>query len=278
MPYRLGLPAWAFPGWKDRYFNGKRPMLEGYSQVFNAVEGNTTFYRTPSDSIVAKWADIVRERDFRFCLKLPRDITHEQRADLSGLRQFLRVIEPLGNALGPLFVQFPATVGPQHLDEIERLFSELPKGMPAVIEVRDPLFFSAPAKLQPLLERYRLGRVVLDSRPLFQGDLTHPDVQAARHAKPDLPILPEVHNGLEFVRLILHPDLPSNDQYLDEWATRIAASLRAGHQSYMMIHCPNNDHCPVLAAAFHSRLQTKPGMEALEVLPTWPVPQQGQLL
>lgn len=278
LPYRLGLPAWAFPGWKGRYFSNDQPMLDGYSRVFNAVEGNTTFYRTPSDRVVAGWSDIVRERNFRFCFKLPRDITHEQRADLAELRRFLRVVEPLGDALGPLFIQFPATVGPQHLDEIERLVNELPRGLPAVLEVRDPLFFSAPDTLRSLLDRYRLGRVVLDSRPLFQGDLEHPDVQAARHAKPDLPVLPEVYNGLEFVRLILHPDLPSNDQYLDEWATRIAASVRAGHESYLMIHCPNNDHCPALAAEFHSRLQTKPGMETLAALPAWPVPQQGRLL
>ena len=253
-------------------------MLASYASVFNTVEGNTSFYRIPDADTVSAWRDAVSGRDFRFCFKLPRSVTHERSPNFDDLQRFLRAIEPLGEHLGPLFVQLPATIGASHIGELEKLFDRLPSQQRAVIEVRDKEFFTDPSILESLIDAYSLGRVVLDSRPIFQGDHTHPDVQAALHAKPDLPVLPDVYNGLEFVRLILHPDLPGNAPYLREWASRIAASLQAGKTSYMMIHCPNNLHCPPLAEQFHDGLRAEPGMELLERLAPWPVPQQGQLI
>ena len=47
MPYRLGLPAWAFPGWKGQYWTASPSTLANYSSIFHTVEGNTTFYGVP---------------------------------------------------------------------------------------------------------------------------------------------------------------------------------------------------------------------------------------
>ena len=63
--YRLGLPAWAFPGWKNRYFADRPSTLASYAQVFATVEGNTTFYRTPDEKTIANWQRAVAETDFR---------------------------------------------------------------------------------------------------------------------------------------------------------------------------------------------------------------------
>ncbi len=278
LPYRLGLPAWAFPGWKGRYFPPDRPMLESYASVFNTVEGNTTFYRIPDARTVDTWRAAVAGKDFRFCFKLPRSVTHERKPDTADLDAFLRAIEPLGEHLGPLFVQLPATVGPQHLDDLGRLIERLPTDRAHVIEVRHKAFFKEPALLHPLLERFGLGRVVLDSRPLYEGDRRHPEVLDALHEKPDLPVLPEAYNGITFVRLILHPDLESNAPYIDEWARHAADFVTAGHDTYMMIHCPNNLHCPPIAVDFHAALRGMAGMQSISSLPPWPVPQQGQLI
>ena len=60
--------------------------------------------------------------------------------------------------------------------------------------------------------------------------------------------------------------------------SRVAASLREGDRVYMMIHCPNNLHCPAFARDFHERLRREPGMTALPPLPDWPLPRQRELL
>ena len=278
LPYRLGLPAWAFPAWRGRYFPTEETTLAGYARVFNAVEGNTTFYRIPDADTVRRWRAALAGRDFRISFKLPREVTHEPIPDLAAARAFLRAIEPLRDHLGPLLLQFPATVGPENLKTFEPVFSALPGGPGHVLEVRHPRFFTEPALLEPVLRRFGLGRVVLDSRPLYQGDRTHPEVTRALHEKPDVPVLDEVYAGILFVRLILHPDGTSNRVYLDEWADKVSAHLNLGRRVYMMIHCPNNLHCPEFAREFHGGLRQRLGAKHLPGLPDWPVPQQTPLL
>lgn len=252
--------------------------LAGYAQVFNAVEGNTTFYGVPGPRTVRTWLTAVHGTDFRFCFKLPREITHEGAKDARLLRGFLQAIEPLGEHLGPLLLQFPASVGPDELAGFERLFERLSADHRHVLEVRHPAFFSAPGILDDTLHRHRLGRVVLDSRPLYEGDRSHPDVLEALHEKPDVPVRPVVYNSLSFTRLILHPDTDSNAPYLREWADRSAEYVARGIQTWVMIHCPNNAHCPDLALRFHRMAQGRAAGTVFPDLPPWPVPQQASLL
>jgi uncharacterized protein YecE (DUF72 family) len=273
--YFLGLPAWAFPGWNKRYFTDKASRLASYARVFNAVEGNTTFYQVPDRDTVKRWRDAVGDVDFRFCFKLPREVTHEQKAHGRMLERFLDAIEPLDKRLGPLLVQFPATFGPADLEISAAWLRDLGERRRYVIEVRHPAFFDEPDLLEPVFES-AAGRVVLDSRPLYEGDRSHPDVLAALHRKPDVPVDPELPGDAAFVRLILHPDLDSNRRYVDEWAGHVAGYVRRGVETYMMIHCPNNLHCPPLALEFHEALCNR--LDGLGPLPAWPVPEQLSLV
>ena len=276
--YFLGLPAWAFPGWKDRYFADRPSRLASYSRVFNSVEGNTTFYRTPDADTARRWRDAVADRPFRFCFKLPRDVTHEQRPDLAALDGFLDAIQPLSECLGPILVQFPATLHPDDMEKFHPVFSRLSESHRFVIEVRHLSFFDEPGLLEPVLERYGAGRAILDARPLFEGDRGHPELLAALHEKPDVPVLAETYNGLTLVRLILHPDIVSNRAYIDEWSSRVAEYLGQGVTTYMMIHCPNNLHCPPLALDFHESLRREAPDFGFTALAPWPIPQQGDFL
>lgn len=276
--YFLGLPAWAFPGWKDRYFTDTPSRLASYAQVFNTVEGNTTFYRVPDEQTARRWRDAVAGTRFRFCFKLPRAVTHERKPDLEELQRFLSVIDILDDALGPLLVQFPATIGPKELEYYEPVLEAICERHRFVIEVRHPSFFEEPSQLEPLLERYEAGRVVLDSRPLYEGDRSHPEVLEALHEKPDVPVLPTVYNGIFFVRLILHPDIVSNDRYIAEWASNVAAFLADGVEAYVMVHCPNNMHCPPLARDFHDVLRRTNSVAQPAELAPWPLPTQMTLV
>ncbi|MEO0617208.1 MAG: DUF72 domain-containing protein, partial [Pseudomonadota bacterium] len=143
------------------------------------MEGNTTFYRTPDADTVARWRDAVRGTDFRFCLKLPREVTHEHRPDLGALSGFVETVSPLAPHLGPLLVQFPADVGPRELDRIDAVLTRIDGRLDAAVEVRHPSLFTEPERLLPLLQRHGASRVSLDARPLHQGDTTHSEVQAA---------------------------------------------------------------------------------------------------
>ncbi len=90
-------------------------------------------------------------------------------------------------------------------------------------------------------------------------------------------MLSTVYNDLVLIRLILHPDIVSNGRYIDEWSARVASFLESGADTYMMIHCPNNQHCPLLARDFHRALQSHCKSTAHADLPAWPVPEQHGL-
>jgi len=275
--YYLGLPAWAFPGWTGEYFPAPgptSPTLAHYASVFNTVEGNTTFYRVPDTPTVQRWQEAVSGTTFQFSFKLPRSITHESRPDWRALAQFIDVLAPLGDHLGPFLVQCPASLGPDALPQLERLFGQLPQHLRYVLEVRHPAFFDNPEQLEPLLARHGAGRVMFDSRPIYQGDSEHPEVLAARHKKPDVPLLDTVYNDLVYARVVLHPEAESNGKFIAEWLDRMNAYLTAGHDIFFMMHCPNNQHCPAFAADFHEQLRERAG---LPPLPPWPLPQQDSL-
>ncbi len=84
--YHLGLPAWAFPGWRDDCFPAKPSQLVNYAKVFNTVEGNTTFYGIPDSGTVDRWRADVAGTDFKFCFKLPQTVTHERNPNWQDLR------------------------------------------------------------------------------------------------------------------------------------------------------------------------------------------------
>ena len=276
--YYLGLPAWGFPGWTGSYF--PRPgvgtsTLHYYAQVFNTVEGNTTFYRVPDPDTVSRWHEGVAGRTFRFSFKIPKTVTHQRQPNWDDLRQFLTVMEPLGEYLGPFLVQFSAGLSPDDLPVLERLMQRLPAEHRYVLELRHLAFFSQPELLEPLLEQHRAGRVMFDSRPIYQGDREHPEVLAARHKKPEVPLLDTVYNDLVYARVVLHPDPSYNTAFVEEWLQRTSVYLDAGHTVYFLVHCPNNQHCPKYAEAFHQALASR--RSALPTLPPWPMPRQDSL-
>ena len=113
---------------------------------------------------------------------------------------------------------------------------------------------------------------MFDSRPIYREDSQHPEVLAARHKKPDVPLLDTVYNDLVYARVVLHPDPSRNAPYVSDWLERCQRYLAAGHTVYFMMHCPNNQHCPAFAEQFHDALRD--AVPALPPLPPWPVPQQ----
>jgi uncharacterized protein YecE (DUF72 family) len=83
-------------------------MLEYYSKRLNGVELNGSFYRTPPESTLVNWAAGTNPT-FRFCMKAHRGLTYSADAfDRVGLARIIgERLEPLGDRLGPILLQFP---------------------------------------------------------------------------------------------------------------------------------------------------------------------------
>jgi uncharacterized protein YecE (DUF72 family) len=68
--YLVGTGGWA-------YFKvPNKPSLKAYSEIFNFVEVNYTFYQYPSIQTVERWRRTV-PRDFTFSLRCHQDLTHK---------------------------------------------------------------------------------------------------------------------------------------------------------------------------------------------------------
>ncbi|MHA2407767.1 MAG: DUF72 domain-containing protein, partial [Candidatus Ranarchaeia archaeon] len=124
--YRIGSGGWAYfkiPG---------KPPLEAYSQIFNFVEVNTTFYQIPKLDMVKSWRERVPE-DFEFSVKCHQDITHTHQfsPNETVIDSFQRLVE-ICNILESRFLIFetPASLAlnPKKIAEIRDFFSTITYG------------------------------------------------------------------------------------------------------------------------------------------------------
>ena len=148
----LGTVSWAKHDWVGPFYPADvKPaeLLENYARAFRTVEIDSTFYSIPQRSVVAAWRDRT-PKNFVFAAKVPRVITHQK--VLSDCQQelssFLTNMEPLGEKLGPLLLQFPyfnknIFASREHFDRLLRPFlSCLPKEFRFALEIRNKNWIS----------------------------------------------------------------------------------------------------------------------------------------
>jgi uncharacterized protein YecE (DUF72 family) len=266
--FYLGCAVWGYKGWVgDLFPTGtiSRQFLRIYSHRLTTVEGNTTFYATPDQATVQRWLAETPER-FRFCLKLSRDISHNGPLlpQIPLMSEFVERFQPLGSRLGPFFLQLPPAYSPRQISDLEGFLeawvsNPITANYRLAVEVRHIDWWSLPNEglLMNLLDRYGVGRVLMDVRPLNLGPLpgAEEDLAQARDRKPDVPLHVQHASDIVLLRYIGHPDLQLNGPLLDEWAEQIAAWLRAGVTVYAFMHCPQEEQSPRLCRELQQRLK-----------------------
>jgi uncharacterized protein YecE (DUF72 family) len=140
----IGTSGYNYPEWKGSFYPEKiKPadMLTFYSQQFDSVEINYTFYRMPNAKTIDGWMAATPD-DFRFVLKAPKRITHERRLKDFGdtLAVFVRLASGLEGKLGPLLFQLPPNLK-KDLPRLEAFLDELPDTARAAFEFRHESWF-----------------------------------------------------------------------------------------------------------------------------------------
>jgi uncharacterized protein YecE (DUF72 family) len=258
--FLLGCAVWAYKGWiGELYPEGTRnaDFLNLYSQRFTTVEGNTTFYAIPSQETVARWA-IQTPPSFKFCPKLPRDITHNGllKPYIYKALEFAERMQLLGARLGPMFAQLPPSYTPKSINDLEVFLEAWQQTkLPLAVEVRHRDWFREvyQIELNALLERFGVGRVLLDTRPIYTGD-DDPQLESERR-KPQLPVEFSVTAPFSLVRFISHPKLEMNQPFMQEWVRQIQNWLQQDKQIYFFVHCPVEEHSPRNANHFQKLLE-----------------------
>ncbi len=141
----LGTMGWSYSFWVNKlYPMGTKPAayLTEYSKHFNTVEIDATFYRIPSETTVRSWAEQVPE-GFNFSAKFPQAISHAAglEYDPEKLDLFLSRIAQIGEKLGPLLIQFPPYLKPDHA-RLRNLLNALPPRFLYAAEFRNRGWFT----------------------------------------------------------------------------------------------------------------------------------------
>jgi uncharacterized protein YecE (DUF72 family) len=271
MRLHVGCAMWTHKPWQGRFLPHPLPSnerLRSYASWCNAVEGNTTFYATPTRSTVASWA---RQTDpnFRFVIKLPRSITHEHR--LTGideeLRAFLDAIEPLGPRTHALWLQLPGSFTPSDVSALATFLRRLPSSHRYAVEVRHRAFFDDPRSMR-LLEGVLAGVaaewIPFDTTAFFTRPPTSDAERDAWAKKPRMPLRSLALTGRPIVRYLGQDATAQTIEGWHHWIDVVTEWLREGRSPTMFIHTPDNADALTLARRFHDDVRARlPELEAL---------------
>ena len=123
---KVATAGWTIPRAVAGQFPAEGAGLERYATRFDAVEINTTFYRSHQASTYARWVAATPPQ-FRFAVKLPRTITHEARliGAVSLVAAFRAEALQLGERLARLVVAHAAVFAGRMDARLQPVFASI---------------------------------------------------------------------------------------------------------------------------------------------------------
>ena len=142
----VGCSGWSYDAWLGHFYPTNldhREFLKYYSQVFDFVEIDSSFYNAPNLFMIKRWASVTPD-DFRFTAKFPRLITHEKRLSEpeKEFRYFFDVMRPLRHKILALLLQLPPSLtAKEGLKKLRAMIHMLDSDFRYAIEVRHQSWF-----------------------------------------------------------------------------------------------------------------------------------------
>lgn len=239
----IGTTGWSNKEWAGTYYpqNAKpNEYLQHYGSLFNTIELNTTHYHIPDMAKVEDWCSKV-ESEFRFCPKVPQDISHRSNlaSETSQSHSFFKSISSMGSNLGPCFMQLPEYFDSSQAEKIIHFIKRKPEHIPFALELRHPKWFENNndqlLALSQQLSTHNTGLVVTD-------------VAGRRDV---------LHNLLPTPMLMLRligNNLDSSDfDRIDTWIERIQEAGNQLDEIYLFFHQPKIEDVPEMINYFIER-------------------------
>jgi len=148
LQYYIGCSGWSYSAWQGPFYpsnvDSSSDWLSYYASVFDYVEIDSSFYKTPNVFTVKNWFKKTPD-NFKFTAKFPKVITHDKRLkDVSReLEYFFQSMLPLKEKTLALVIQLPPslkiTEGIENLRQ--HIVPELDSRFRYAVEVRDRSWF-----------------------------------------------------------------------------------------------------------------------------------------
>src|SRR4029079_7868301 len=162
----IGTQGWNYDAWVGPFYpTGTRPsdFLTVYARSVVSVRGYSTFYASPAATTIRSWVERT-PKGFIFSLKLPQEITHEQRLrDATGASEtFFERARELGDKLGPILVQMGPDFQPGELPALVDFIGRAQPDLRIAIEFRHRGWITD--GVLALLSEHNLALALVDGR------------------------------------------------------------------------------------------------------------------
>jgi len=241
----LGCAKWGRKEWVGKIYpegTKEKDFLEHYVKHYNSIELNATHYKIYGPDVISKWADKARGRDFKFCPKMAKNITHF--GSLSNKQfltdAFLEGVMAFGKNLGPIFVQVSDKFSPKRKEELFNYLGSLPRDLQFFLEVRHPEWFADAQEQQDMFDAMRslnIGTVITDTAG--RRDCAHMNLTVPK----------------AFIRYVGNSLHPTDFTRCDAWVKRMKYWLDKGLQElYFFMHMHDEATSPELTVYLVDKL------------------------
>jgi uncharacterized protein YecE (DUF72 family) len=253
---RIGCSSWTSDAWWGRVYpkglpDGERLSL--YARLFDTVEVDTTYYRSPSRALVSGWRRKTPD-GFVFTLKFPRDLLDPKTpVDPAKVAEFTEVAQLLGPKLGPILLQFPPWVKPgRAMTFLSTLLDALDPNLRYAVELRDAAWFGGEpwARLEQELTQRRMA--------LAWSYLTYVEIPPVRTA--DFVYLRFIGDH-DTIPAETHGEIRADrSKETARWAERLRAQLAGARAAYVFF----NNHYAGFAPASANEFRVDMGLPPVD--------------
>jgi uncharacterized protein YecE (DUF72 family) len=163
MEMYVGTSGYSYKEWKGSFYPedlSEKKMLSYYSERFNTVEINNTFYRMPKQSVLESWKEQV-PREFKFIIKAPKRITHIKKLEPDDSSEyFFKTVSNLDDSLGVMLFQLPPYFK-KDTARLELFIKALPVNIKSAFEFRNKSWFDE--EVYHLLKENNLALCIADT-------------------------------------------------------------------------------------------------------------------
>lgn len=247
----LGCSKWGRSEWVGKIYPPKtdeKDFLEHYGKNYNSIELNATHYRIHSTRSIGKWAEKTSGKDFLYCPKMYKGVTHERslygKKDIT--EDFLAGVSAFEEQLGPIFVQVSESFSPKRIKELFDYLKSLPTKYQFFVEVRNPEWFSNEVinnELVAFLKEHKLGFVITDTSG--RRDCAHMQLTVPK----------------AFIRYVGNSLHPTDFIRVDEWIDRLKYWIDKGiEEVYFFMHMHDEAFSPELTVYMVDKLNDTCGL------------------
>lgn len=251
----VGCSKWGITEWVGKIYPPKtkeKDFLQHYVEHYNCIELNATHYKVYGAAGIAKWADKAKDKDFLFCPKMYKGVTHSGKLKGKDFisNEFLRGVTAFEKHLGPIFVQVSDTFSPKRKEELCTYLKSLPTDLPFFLEVRHPDWFAREKDKQDILEflhTHNIGYVITDTAG--RRDCAHMYLTVPK----------------AFIRYVGNSLHPTDNTRIDAWVDRMKYWLHKGiEELYFFMHMHEEATSPELTIYLIDKMNKECGLNLIK--------------